>query len=25
VVGRNEVRMREGGEEDPSMSAVFRN
>jgi acyl-CoA dehydrogenase len=25
VVGRNEVRMREGGEEDPSMAAVFRN
>jgi len=25
VVGRNEVRMREGGEEDPSLAAVFRN
>jgi acyl-CoA dehydrogenase len=25
VVGRNELRMREGGEEDPSTAAVFRN
>ena len=25
VVGRNELRMREGGEEDPSLAAVFRN
>jgi acyl-CoA dehydrogenase len=25
VVGRNELRMREGGEEDPSIAAVFRN
>jgi acyl-CoA dehydrogenase len=25
VVGRNEMRMREGGEDDPSMAAVFRN
>ena len=24
VVGRNELRMREGGEEDASMAAVFR-
>ncbi len=25
VVGRNEMRMREGGEDDPSTAAVFRN
>ena len=25
VVGRNELRMREGGEDDPSSAAVFRN